>query len=134
MDLTNLKPGDTGIIVATGGEGALRRRLLDMGLTPGTQVTVRKVAPFGDPIEIFLRGYELTIRGEDAQNIKIAHRRRCINARKERRRNGATYCACGESELREDDAVQSAYGEQPARRKFSRRYRGKKRGSCSQET
>ena len=54
-----------------GGEGALRRRFLDMGLTPGTKVFVRKMAPLGDPIEIFLRGYELTLRKEDAQRIEI---------------------------------------------------------------
>ena len=53
------------------GEGALRRRLLDMGLTPGTAVMVRKIAPMGDPIELHLRGYELTLRLEDAQNITL---------------------------------------------------------------
>jgi Fe2+ transport system protein A len=66
-----MKPGESGIIDAVGGEGALRRRLLDMGLTPGTRVSVRKVAPFGDPLELFLRGYELTLRGEDARNIRM---------------------------------------------------------------
>ena len=53
------------------GEGALRRHLLDMGLTPRTEVLVRKVAPMGDPIELRLRGYELTLRLEDARNIEI---------------------------------------------------------------
>lgn len=71
MNLSQMKPGETGIIDAVGGEGALRRRLLDMGLTPGTRVSVRKVAPFGDPLELFLRGYELTLRGEDARNIRM---------------------------------------------------------------
>ncbi len=66
-----MKPGESGVISAVGGEGALRRRLLDMGLTPGTRVRVRKVAPFGDPLELSLRGYELTIRGEDARIIKV---------------------------------------------------------------
>ena len=56
---------------AAGGAGALRLRLLDMGLTPRTRVMVRKVAPMGDPIELNLRGYELTIRLEDAQKIGI---------------------------------------------------------------
>ncbi|HNQ97323.1 MAG TPA: FeoA family protein [Treponemataceae bacterium] len=65
-----MKPGEAGIITIVGGEGSLRRRLLDMGLTPGTRVSVRKVAPFGDPMELSLRGYELTIRGEDAKSIK----------------------------------------------------------------
>ncbi|MDE6710493.1 MAG: ferrous iron transport protein A [Oscillospiraceae bacterium] len=54
-----------------GGDGALRCRLLDMGLIPKTKVMVRKVAPMGDPIELFLRGYELTIRLEDAEKITI---------------------------------------------------------------
>ena len=71
MTLDRLKVGGHGKIVAVGGEGALRRRMLDMGLTPGTSVMVRKVAPMGDPIELNLRGYELTIRLEDAQKIEI---------------------------------------------------------------
>jgi ferrous iron transport protein A len=66
-----MKPGESGIIDAVGGEGALRRRLLDMGLTPGTRVSVRKIAPFGDPLELSLRGYELTLRGEDARSIRM---------------------------------------------------------------
>ncbi len=66
-----MNPGDSGVIATVGGAGALRRRLLDMGLTPGTKVTVRKRAPFGDPLELCLRGYELTLRGEDARNIKL---------------------------------------------------------------
>ena len=71
MTLDCVKPGQGGIITVVGGDGALRRRLLDMGLTPKTKVMVRKVAPMGDPIELFLRGYELTIRLEDAQKIEI---------------------------------------------------------------
>ncbi|HIV02146.1 MAG TPA: ferrous iron transport protein A [Candidatus Aphodoplasma excrementigallinarum] len=71
MTLDNLKIGRSGVITAVGGDGALRRRLLDMGLTPKTRVMVRKVAPLGDPIELHLRGYELTLRKEDAKNIEI---------------------------------------------------------------
>ena len=67
MTLDELHIGDSGVIATVGGEGALRRRLLDMGLTPKTKVTVRKMAPMGDPIELHLRGYELTIRAEDAK-------------------------------------------------------------------
>jgi ferrous iron transport protein A len=70
-DLSQLKPGETGVIAMVGGTGALRRRLLDMGLTPGTRITVRKVAPFGDPLELYLRGYELTLRGDDARVISM---------------------------------------------------------------
>lgn len=72
MTLAQLPVGQSARIAAVGGEGALRRRLLDMGLTPGTTVMVRKIAPMGDPIELHLRGYELTLRLEDAQNITLA--------------------------------------------------------------
>ncbi len=71
MTLNDLKIGQSGIITAVGGEGALRLRLLDMGLIPKTRVRVQKVAPMGDPIQIQIRGYELTIRREDAQRIEI---------------------------------------------------------------
>jgi len=71
MTLDQVRPGQTGIIAAVGGEGVLRRRLLDMGLTPRTRVTVRKVAPMGDPIELFLRSYVLTIRQEEAAKISM---------------------------------------------------------------
>ncbi len=71
MTLDQLKIGDTAIITAVGGEGALRCRLLDMGLIPHTAVTLQKVAPMGDPIEIRVRGYELTLRVEDARNIEV---------------------------------------------------------------
>lgn len=71
MTLDNLKAGSKGIIQSIGGEGSLRRRLLDMGLTPNTTVMIRKVAPMGDPIELHLRSYELTIRKEDARKIEI---------------------------------------------------------------
>lgn len=71
MTLDKLPIGKTAVIAQVGGEGALRCRLLDMGLIPGTKVTVCKVAPMGDPIELRLRGYELTIRLEDAQKITL---------------------------------------------------------------
>lgn len=71
MKLSQLKIGQKAIIDVVGGSGALRHRLLDMGLTPKTQVMVRKKAPLGDPIELHLRGYELTIRLEDAENITV---------------------------------------------------------------
>ncbi|WP_102411090.1 FeoA domain-containing protein [Beduinella massiliensis] len=75
MTLDQLPIGKSSRIIQVGGEGALRCRLLDMGLTPRTRVTVRKVAPMGDPIELMLRGYELTIRLEDAQKIEIEEMR-----------------------------------------------------------
>ena len=76
MTLNELKIGDSAAITAVGGEGALRCRLLDMGLTPRTVVTLRKVAPMGDPIEIHVRGYELTRRVEDARQITVEKRDR----------------------------------------------------------
>ena len=71
MTLDKLPLGKAATIEAVGGEGALRRHFLNMGLTPGTRVTLRKTAPMGDPIELELRGYELTLRLEDARNIQI---------------------------------------------------------------
>ena len=71
MTLDKLSIGSSGVITAVGGEGALRCRLLDMGLIPRTRVTLQKVAPMGDPIEIRVRGYELTLRIEDAKKIEI---------------------------------------------------------------
>ncbi len=71
MTLDEMKVGQSATIVAVGGEGALRNRLIDMGLIPRTRVTLRKVAPMGDPIELHLRGYELTIRLEDAAKITV---------------------------------------------------------------
>ncbi len=71
MTLAEMPSGQGGVIKTVGGEGALRRRLLDMGLTPKTHVEVRKRAPMGDPIELFLRGYSLTIRLDDAAKIEL---------------------------------------------------------------
>lgn len=71
MTLDKLPIGKSAVIVQVGGEGALRCRLLDMGLIPRTRVTVRKAAPMGDPIEIHLRGYELTLRLEEAKQITV---------------------------------------------------------------
>ena len=71
MTLAELHIGQDALIQTVGGEGALRQHLLDMGLTPGTEVTLRKVAPMGDPIELELRGYELTLRLDDALKIEI---------------------------------------------------------------
>lgn len=71
MTLNDLKVGGEGVITAVNGGGELRLRLLDMGLIPGTAVKVIKIAPLGDPIEITLRGYELTIRREHAREIDI---------------------------------------------------------------
>ncbi|MCI8875217.1 MAG: ferrous iron transport protein A [Lachnospiraceae bacterium] len=71
MTLDRLPIGTDAVITAVGGEGALRCRLLDMGLIPKTKVVVKKIAPMGDPIEIRLRGYELTLRKEEAKEIEV---------------------------------------------------------------
>ena len=71
MTLDMLNAGESGVITAVGGEGNLRCRLLDMGLIPNTKVTVVKIAPMGDPMELQLRGYVLTLRREDARSIEI---------------------------------------------------------------
>jgi ferrous iron transport protein A len=70
--LRQLKVGSSGRVVKVGGEGAKKRRIQEMGLTKGTEVYVRKIAPLGDPIEINLRGYELSLRKEDAELIVLA--------------------------------------------------------------
>ena len=75
MTLRNLRVGQSGRVLAVGGEKALRRRLLDMGITPRTVVTVKKAAPMGDPIELLLRGYVLTLRLEDADKITVEEER-----------------------------------------------------------
>ena len=69
--LDTLRPGESGVIETIEGTGALRRRLLDMGLTPGTWITVEKRAPLGDPIQLRLRGYTLTLRQEDAARVTL---------------------------------------------------------------
>ena len=71
MTLKDLPIGTSGTVAAVGGEKALRRRLLEMGITPGTTVTVKKAAPMGDPIELLLRGYVLSLRLQDAEKITI---------------------------------------------------------------
>ncbi len=71
MTLDELSVGKCAVITSVGGEGSLRLRFLDMGLIPRTKVTMRKIAPMGDPIEIMIRGYELTLRKEDAHMITI---------------------------------------------------------------
>ena len=69
--LKEVKIGQSAIIKKLHGEGAVKRRIMDMGLTKGTEVYVRKVAPLGDPVEITVRGYELSIRKGDAEMIEI---------------------------------------------------------------
>ena len=120
MTLDELKPGQSAAIRAVGGEGALRLRLLDMGLIPKTRLTLIKTAPMGDPIEICVRGYELTLRKDDARNIALVE---------EEIEDGI--CACGKSEFGKNDTVQCAYGVQSACRKLSGRDGGSEDGGHS---
>lgn len=69
--LKDFKIGQEGMIVAVGGEGKVRRRLFDMGVTPGAKVILKKKAPLGDPIEVTIRGYELTLRKDEAELISM---------------------------------------------------------------
>ena len=69
--LKDIKIGGTGKVVKIHSEGAIRRRIMDMGITKGVEIYIRKVAPLGDPIELNLRGYELSLRKEDAEKIEV---------------------------------------------------------------
>ena len=69
--LKNVECGQTVKVSRLGGEGAVRRRIMDMGITQGTEIYVRKVAPLGDPIEVTVRGYELSLRKGEAENIVV---------------------------------------------------------------
>ena len=71
MNLKQTPIGSTVRVVKVGGEGAVKRRIMDMGITKGVDITVRKVAPLGDPIQITVRGYELSIRKADAEMITV---------------------------------------------------------------
>ncbi len=69
--LKDVKIGKTAKVVKVHGEGAIRRRIMDMGITKGVEIYVRKVAPLGDPLELFVRGYELSLRKADAEMIEV---------------------------------------------------------------
>ncbi|MBC8569236.1 FeoA family protein [Zongyangia hominis] len=69
--LGDLRPGQSGVVLRVSGQGALKRRLVDMGITPGVAIFVRKKAPLGDPIEVNLRGFALSLRRDDAVKIEM---------------------------------------------------------------
>jgi len=71
MTLDQMKPGESAKVAALKGEGAVKRRIMDMGITKGVVLSVRKVAPLGDPIELTVRGYELSVRKEEAAKIEV---------------------------------------------------------------
>lgn len=71
MTLKELKPGQRGRVTAVNGGGQIRRRLFDMGITPGAEITMRKLAPLGDPVEVTLRGYALSVRKAEAEAVAV---------------------------------------------------------------
>ena len=71
MKLKQVKPGQTVKVVGVGGTGAIRRRIMDMGITRGAEIFVRKVAPLGDPVEVTVRGYELSVRKGEAEMVEV---------------------------------------------------------------
>ena len=70
--LKDVKVGEDCVVARLHGEGPVKRRIMDMGITKGTEIYVRKVAPLGDPVEVNVRGYELSIRKSEAENIQVA--------------------------------------------------------------
>ena len=71
MTLREVKKGQTVVVQKLNGEGAVKRRIMDMGITKGTEIFVRKVAPLGDPVEVTVRGYELSVRKADAEKVVV---------------------------------------------------------------
>ena len=128
MTLKDLPIGKTATVTSVGGEGALRQHFLDMGLIPKADVAMVKFAPMGDPVEVRIHGYELTLRLADAEKIEIDKIRDTItepmrpqdarpifhpglgeggkyHRRAAAARRNADLCTCGQSELRQNDAV-----------------------------
>lgn len=98
MEMDKLKPKQSAFITRVGGDGALRHHLLDMGLTPGTEITLQKIAPMGDPIQIEVRGYELTLRLDEAKKIEIEniHERKVVANSKPQRHKSIPHPRVGE--------------------------------------
>ena len=71
MTLKEAKVGQTVTVTKLSGEGAVKRRIMDMGITKGTEIYIRKVAPLGDPVEVTVRGYELSLRNADAEMVEV---------------------------------------------------------------
>lgn len=98
MEMDKLKPKQSAFITRVGGDGALRHHLLDMGLTPGTEITLQKIAPMGDPFQIEVRGYELTLRLDEAKKIEIEniHERKVVADSKPQRHKSIPHPRVGE--------------------------------------
>ena len=155
MTLKELGIGQSAIIETVGGTGALRQHFLDMGVIPGAEVTVLKYAPLGDPVEIQIHGYSLTLRLDDAAKIGVkpinkhtpeeekevskaqkdtssgSGRRRNLSSKGKRGSSAQGHCfdvcACRKSEQRQDDPFQRADRGEAACGKFSGSYGGSQR-------
>ena len=137
MTLKELNIGESAVIETVGGQGALRQHFLDMGLIPGEKVTLVKFAPMGDPMELQIHGYALTLRLDDAAQINVSPAKtvrvvpaacpeqKVVEHQKGRKsaagRHDPHLCTGGQPELRKDHPVQPAYRLQPACRQFPRR-------------
>ncbi len=93
-NLRNVKIGQTVTVVKLHGEGAIKRRIMDMGITKGTEIYVRKVAPLGDPIEVTVRGYELSLRKADAEMIEVNQSGLSTKIEKRRKKHGHQNSTC----------------------------------------
>ena len=129
MTLKELNIGESAVIETVGGQGALRQHFLDMGLIPGEKVTLVKFAPMGDPMELQIHGYALTLRLDDAAQINVSPAKtvRVVPAACPEQKvvehpglgeGGRYLCTGGQPELRKDYPVQPAYRLQPACRQF----------------
>lgn len=98
MEMDFLRPGQSAYITKVNGDGALRHHLLDMGLTPGTEVTLQKIAPMGDPVQIEVRGYELTLRLDEAKKIEMTepHEKQQVPKEEEKRYTSIPHPGVGE--------------------------------------
>ena len=127
--LRDVPVGQSATVRRLVGEGAIKRRIMDMGITKGTDIYVRKVAPLGDPIEVTVRGFELSLRKDEAQNVLVAAAR--IGRREKGPANngffgegkadhGYQHCPCRQPQLRQDDHVQRSDRREPVRGKLAR--------------
>ena len=104
MTMDELKPGQSAYVKEVGGTGALRHHLLDMGITPGTELTMQKIAPMGDPVQMDVRGYELTLRLDEAQKIIIEqiHQKKPVEQKLQKRHAVVPHPGVGELESAEE--------------------------------
>ena len=123
MTLKELEIGKSAVIETVGGSGELRQHFLDMGMIPGAEVTVVKLAPMGDPMELQVHGYELTLRLAEADQIEIAPISKRTRRESSAGGNDTNVRPGGKSELRQDYTVQSAHRFESACGKFPRSYR-----------